>query len=137
MTVSEEFAQLIDDLGLGDYQESGGTIFLFAMPPSPDRAKAIAPYGGSGEADSRLPYDEPKIQIRCRSTNPAEAEADAQAVYDALTGLGMRLLPGGTWLQLVVCLQHGPVYIGLDSNRRHEFVINLRAEISRPTQHRV
>ncbi|MBA9003733.1 minor capsid protein [Thermomonospora cellulosilytica] len=140
MTLLEEFARLLELRGLGEYHEdgsAGGSIFLAALPSSPDRCKAIALYGG-GDADSRLAYDEPSLQVRCRgTTDPRTAEADAQQVYDALHGLGMLTLPGGTWLQLMLAKQSGPVYIGRDVNGRHEWTVNLQAEISRPTPHRV
>ena len=141
MTLLEEFAALADQLGLGTYHadgEAGGTIFLAALPSAPDEALAIARYGGT-EADSRLPYDEPSLQflVRGRRADVRTAEANAQAVYDALHGLGMRTLPGGMWLQLAVGTQGGPIYIGPDSNGRPEYTVNIRAEVRRPTPHRV
>jgi hypothetical protein len=140
VTLLEEFGQLLEQLGLGDFRAdgaAGGTVFLAALPTAPDRCKAVAIYGGS-ESDSRMPYDEPDLQIRCRgTTDPRTAAADAQAVYDQLHGLGRLTMPGGTWLQLVVGKQGGPIYIGRDANGRHEYTVNVRAEISRPTPHRV
>ena len=121
MTLLEEFAALAAELGLGTYRADGtpgGTIFLAGLPSTPDEAIAIGRYGGS-EADTRLPYDEPRLQFRVRgiSADVRTAEARAQAVYDALHGLGMRTLPGGTWLQLAVAAQGGPIYIGPDADR--------------------
>ncbi|MGH2820562.1 MAG: minor capsid protein [Actinomycetota bacterium] len=140
MTLLEEFAQLLHDRALGVFHAdgaAGGTIFLAALPTSPDRCKAVALYGGV-ESDSRLDYDEPRLQVRCRGgTDPRQAETDAQAVYDVLHGLGRVTLAGGTWLQLAVGIQAGPAYIGRDQNGRHEYVVNVRAEISRPTLNRV
>lgn len=140
MTLLEEFAQLLADRGLGVFHadgSAGGTIFLAALPTAPDRCKAIATYGGA-ESSVLLDYDEPRVQIRCRGTkDPRTAEADAQAVYDALHGLGYFTLPGGTWLQLAVGIQAGPVYIGRDENGRHEYVVNIRAEVSRPSANRI
>lgn len=137
MTLLEEFAALLAQRGLGTYEDDGGTIFLAALPAAPDVAIALARYPG-GESDSRLPYDEVNLQIRCRGDgDPRTAEGAAQAVYDELHGLGMITLPGGTWLQLAVGVQGGPIYIGRDQNGRHEFTVNLRAEVRRPTPHRV
>jgi len=138
----EELAQLLADRGLGTYHAdgtAGGTIYLLALPATPDRCMALAPYGqGATEADSRLPYDEIRFQVRCRgtATDARQAEADAQAVYDSLHGLGMLALAGGTWLQLVLGIQAGPIYMGRDKNGRHELAVNFRAEISRPTPNR-
>lgn len=140
MTLSEEFALLLADLGVGTYHQDGtpgGTIYLTALPTTPDEAIAIARYGGT-EADSRLPYDEVSLQVRARGTaaDARAGEALAQAAYDALHGCGYRRLPGGTWLQLAVCTGGGPAYIGRDENGRHEWTVNVRAEVERVTAHR-
>ncbi|MGH3323261.1 MAG: minor capsid protein [Streptomyces sp.] len=141
MTILEEFAALLELRALGTFKEdgsAGGTIFLAALPTTPDDAIAVARYGGP-ESDSRLPYDELALQIRVRgkANDARTAETKAQAVYDGLHGLGMLTLPGGTWLQLAIAAQGGPIYIGRDDNGRHEYTVNVRAEVSRPTTHRV
>lgn len=140
MTLLEEFAQLLDDLDLGTFKAdgtTGGTLYTTELPSTPDRCIAIARYGGS-DADSRLPYDEPSIQFRIRggAADARQAETDAQAVYDALHGLGMRELAGGTWLQLIVCKGGGPTYIGRDQSNRPEYTVNASAGISRATSNR-
>jgi hypothetical protein len=136
MTLLEEFAQLLEHLGLGTYTPEGvgGTIYLAALPTTPDECMAIARYGGS-ESDSRLPYDEPSMQVRVRGTaaDARTGEQQAQDVYDALHGLGSRELAGGTWLQLAIGVNGGPAYIGRDGNGRHEWTVNFRCEISRTT----
>lgn len=140
MTPLEEFAQLLEDLGLGAYNAdgaAGGKVFLAAAPSTPDRCITIARYG-AGEADSLNPWDEINLQFRLRGTaaDARTAENDAQALYDALHGLGPRYLAGGTWLQLAVGQAGGPVYIGRDSNGRHEYTVNLRCELQRTTANR-
>lgn len=140
MTLLEEVAALLDELGVGTYHAdgtAGGTIYLAALPSAPDRAIAVARYG-AGESDSRLGYDEVNLQIRTRGTrtDARTAEQDAQSVYDALHGLGERTLPGGTWLQLAVAGQGGPIYIGRDEAGRHEYTVNVRAELRRVTSNR-
>ncbi|MCC5580585.1 hypothetical protein IMZ11_33705 [Microtetraspora sp. AC03309] len=140
MTLLEELAQLLAGLGLGIYKvdgTAGGTIFLTVLPTSPDRAMAVARYGGA-ESDATDDYDEPSIQVRVRgpATDARIAEQDAQAVYDELHAIGSRSLAGGTWLQDVIGTQSGPIYIGRDQSGRPEWTVNLRCEISRPSPNR-
>lgn len=140
MTLLEEVARLLDQLGLGTYAEDGsGDICLVTLPDEPDEALAVARYAG-GESDSKLGHDSVNIQVRVRGLrNDATAgEARAQAVYDALHGLSSRTLPGGTWCSLVVCTQGGPVYLSRDQNGRHEWAVNARFELTaRQTANRV
>ncbi|WP_067184622.1 minor capsid protein [Microtetraspora niveoalba] len=140
MTLLEEFAALLAALGLGTYKadgSTGGTIFLTVLPASPDRAMAVARYGGP-ESAATDDYDEPSIQVRVRgpATDARIAEQDAQAVYDKLHAIGSRVLAGGTWLQDAIGVQSGPIYVGRDQNGRHEYTVNLRCEISRPSVNR-
>ena len=131
-TLLEEFQQLPTVLNLGL-----GPGFLARMPTAPDRCFAVARYGGP-ESSLALPYDEPSIQYRLRgpATDVRVAEADAELLYDALHGLGEIILPGGSWLQLAVGVQSGPIFIGQDSNGRPEYTVNIRAEVSRTSTNR-
>jgi hypothetical protein len=140
VTLLEEFAHLLADLGLGSYHadgSAGGTIYLNDAGQDVDSALVVNRYG-LGESSSTLPYDEPGIQVWIRdvATDSRVAEAKAHAVYGALHGLGNRTLAGGTWLQLAIGQQGGPNYIGRDGNGRHEWTVNVRAEISAPTVNR-
>lgn len=141
MTITEQIARLLDELGLGSYGADGtggleGSIYHNALPADPDRAMAVARYPGA-ESDSFNPWDEINVQVRCRGPAGEDtAEADAQAVYDHLHGLGMRLLPGGTWLQLAVGNQAGPIFVGRDANERPEWTVNFRMELLNPTMNR-
>lgn len=136
MTLLEELALLFQELGLGTYKpdDVDGTIFFPALPDTPDTCMALARYGGT-ESSSRDMFDEIRLQTRHRGTaaDARPAEASAQATYDALHGLGMRALPGGTELQLAIGTGSGPEYMGRDENRRHEYVNNFRVEVQRPT----
>lgn len=134
MTLLEELSQLLEDLDLGTYP---GNIFLTKMPSTPDSCLVVSRYGGR-ESSLADDYDEPSIQIRVRgpATDVRVAEQLAERVYDALHGLGSRTLAGGTWLQLMVGIQSGPIPIGQDSNGRTEYTVNVRAEISRASTNR-
>jgi hypothetical protein len=135
VTLLEELALLFEELGLGTYKpdDIDGTIYFPVLPDGPDTCLAIARYGGT-ESNSLLRFDEPRIQVRHRGTaaDARPVEAAAQATYDALHGLGMRTLPGGTELQLAIGIGSGPEYMGRDENRRHEYVNNFRVEVQRP-----
>jgi hypothetical protein len=141
MTLLEEWCTLLDELGLGTYIPSGlpgGDIFHTVLPPSPDVAMAAALYGGP-QSDSANGWDQPSIQVRVRGTaaDSRIAEQRAQAVYDLVNGLGERYLTsGGTWLQLALGAQAGPVYIGRDQNGRHEYTVNFGVDLDRPTSNR-
>ncbi|TQN26091.1 hypothetical protein FHX37_4629 [Haloactinospora alba] len=141
MTLTEEVANLLVSLDVGTYHADGtpgGTIYLTALPPRPDVALAVALYGGGSEASVLHPYDEPRVQVRTRGTaeDVRTGERLAQDAYDALHGLGMRTMPGGTWLQLAVGLQSGPAYMGRDDSGRHEWTVNVRIEVQRSTPNR-
>lgn len=140
MTVTEEFAQLLDVLGVGSYEPAAatGTVFLGKLPDSPALAIAVARYPG-GESDSKQGYDEVRVQFRVRGphTDYRVGEAKAQQVYDELHGLSNRTLPGGTWLTLCVGIQSGPIDIGPDATHRPEWTVNMRAELERITRYRV
>jgi minor capsid protein len=139
MTLLEEIAELLEELGLGSYNPGGpgGTIFLGAMPATPDAVVVLTRQPGR-ESDARLAYDEPLVQVRVRGTpeNATVAEARAQDIYDAVHGLANRRLPGNTWLVLSVGTQGGPVFVARDTNARDEWLVSLRMEVHRPTANR-
>lgn len=119
-----------------DPDGSGGDTFLDDMPSGPDAAVAITSYQTGVEPDSLLPYDEPRIQVRTRDTDPTAARTRCASIYSELHGLGPVDLPDGTRLILVVALQGGPTAIGKDQNGRMEYVANFRAEHRTPSAHR-
>lgn len=139
MTLLEEVAELLAELGLGTYDPdgSGGDIFLAAMPITPDAAVVLTRQAGA-ESDARLAYDEPVVRIRVRAVprNATSGEARAQAIYDAVHGLANRRLPGDTWLVSSVGTEAGPVYVGRDDDDRDEWAVTLRMELHRPTANR-
>jgi hypothetical protein len=131
MTLLEEVAELLEELGLGRYA-ADGDVFLVVMPDSPDAAVVLSRQAGR-ESDARLGYDEPVVRIRVRGApaNATAPEARGQAIYDAVHGLASRRLPGGTWLVSSIGTQAGPVYIGRDANGRDEWEVIVRMELAR------
>lgn len=132
-------ARYLDANGLVDYDPTGATgdCFLEAMPQTQagDLAVVLTLYDGM-EADSKLPYDEPRLQVRVRGTpDPRVSRARAQGIYSQLNGLGPIQLPDGTRLQLCYAMQT-PASMGIDSLGRHEHTTNYQVEIVAPTVHR-
>lgn len=107
------------------------------MPPTPDEAVVLTIYDDGSESDSKLGYDEPRVQVRVRGTkDPRVSRQRCKAIRDELHGLGETTLPDGTSLILSVALQNAPASIGIDANGRHEHSCNFRMEIRAVTPHR-
>jgi hypothetical protein len=136
LVLEEELALLLQELSLGTYKptEPGGNLYWPVAPSEPDECTTLALYGGS-ESSSLDPYDEPRLQVRCRgdAVDPRVPKRRADAIYAALHGLGHQPLAGGTELQLAIGIGSGPEYMGRDANGRHEYVVNFRVEVYRPT----
>ncbi|MFD3929686.1 minor capsid protein [Streptomyces sp. NPDC058614] len=133
-------ARHLQDKGLVTYRPStpGGDLFLETMPPAPDEAVALTIYDDGKESDSKLAYDEPRVQVRVRGTkDPRVSRQRCAAIRSELHGLGPLTLPDGTDLILSVALQNAPASIGIDANGRHEHVANFRMEHLAVTEHRV
>ena len=132
-------ARHLQNNGLGTYQPNGvgGDIFIESLPSTPDVCTVLTLYGGP-EPDARLPYDEPRLQVRCRGTqDPRISRARAQAVYELLQGARRLTLPDGTYVVLVRALQSRPASMGQDEQRRHEHSINFQLDgTSSPTTNR-
>jgi hypothetical protein len=135
----EQWAALLDELGLGTYlpDAAGGSIFLLALPRDPAAVLAVTVVPGP-PADGRHGFDEPTILVRVRGApnDPAGTARRAQQVFDVLHGLGKRTLPGG--LRLVRCFaaQAGPVWVGRDEQGRHEWSVSMSTEIRGSTINR-
>ena len=138
MSLTDDLAQLLHDLGLGTYDAPGGTstIFLNELPAEPARAIAVALYPGPA-GDAKLALDEPRVQLAVRDDDARTAETAAEAVYGALVGLRNRALASGSWLVLCHPVQSGPVWMPATERGRTRYVINLALHLHRPTPHRV
>ncbi|MFC9847794.1 minor capsid protein [Streptomyces sp. NPDC060223] len=132
-------ARHLESKGLVSYQTatSGGDCFLEALPDKTDEAVALTIYDDGREPDSKLAYDEPRVQVRVRGTSdPRVSRQRCAAIRSELHGLGPLTLPDGTELILSVALQNAPASIGTDENGRHEHVANFRMEHRSVTEHR-
>ncbi|MCX5197227.1 minor capsid protein [Streptomyces sp. NBC_00249] len=139
-------ADLLDGLarylaarGHGTYDPTGasGSIFIEALPSSPDTCVVLTVYDDGGEADTRLGYDDVPLQVRVRgTTDPRVSRQLAQAIRSELHGLGETVLPDGTGL-ILARANHAVAALGTDENRRHEHVVNLKLHVRSVTTHRV
>lgn len=123
--------------GLTYSETAGGNVFMGALPGgTPNRAVAVIPVGGF-DADSKLPYSMPSVQIIVRGDEDPRWALDTwQAIYSALQGLRNITLPDGTWLVSCLAQQSGPIHIGRDDNRRFQYGMNLVTEVLEPTAER-
>lgn len=141
--IAAALAIYLSSLGIVDYQEEeGGDCFIHRLPAAPDEAVMVTAYGANPlQHSATLGYDEPTVQVHVRgTTDPRTAETRAQEVYDELQGLSHVTMASGSEHEARViscrCLQTGPVYLGVDEARRHEFVVNTALHIRNQTAHR-
>jgi hypothetical protein len=130
-------ARLLADHQLATYDPEGvnGDLFVETMPPGPDAAVALWLYDGAAP-DARNAYDRVRLQVRVRGgPDPRISRRRAHAIYSTLHGLAGIELPDGTWLVLAAA-RGTPAPMGLDSNGRHEHVVNFDLDLSAPTDHR-
>jgi hypothetical protein len=123
--------------GLNYETASGGNVFNGFEPPRPDRIVAVLPSGGY-DADTKLAYDTPSVQIIVRSdaSSPLWALDMWDAVYDKLHGFRNKTLVNGIYVVSIIAIQSGPIHIGKDDNGRLRYGMNLQTEIRNPTQER-
>jgi len=134
MAFVDALAQYLETAGVGNYNETGvgGDLFINVLPGTPDNAIGLFTTGGP-QADAKHGYDSPTIQIRVRGQrDPRPPMNRAESIYKLLHGLDNTLLTDGTLIVNCLCLQSAPVYIGQDSNQRHEYTLNFLFE-TRPT----
>ena len=141
MSLAQSIAMLIGDETDGVeglvYDETGqANVFVGYLPQRPNRCVAVIPTGGF-ESDSKLPYDNPSIQILVRGDeDPRWALDTAGAVYSLLQGKRNQDLPDGTRLISLIAIQSGPAHVGKDDNGRFQYAMNYQGEVRNPTSER-
>jgi len=138
-------ADLLDGLarhlaarGLVAYDPAGasGDCFIESLPSTPAVCVVLGVYDDGAEQDSRIGYDTVAVQVRVRgTTDPRTSRARALAIRSELHGLGPVVLPDGT--ELLLAVARNVAGLGVDDNRRHEHVFNLRMQVRSVTAHRV
>lgn len=142
MGILDGLARHLDAQGLATWSDTGilsgdWPVAIDTLPQSPDQIIVLSGYGGP-DADSKLGYDLPRVQVRVRGgPDPRTSRDRCLAIYGALQGLGPVTLPDGTLLLSCIGLQSSPQTMGTDSNNRHEHVINFECEIRAVTTNRV
>jgi hypothetical protein len=119
------------------YSASGGAnVFVDDLPTEPDVAVGVYIQPGP-EADSKLPYDSPGVQIQVRGTSdPTVGLTLWWAIYSELHALRNVTLPDGTYLVSAIAEQSSPVRMGADGSGRQVYGMNLRTEIINRTRER-
>lgn len=134
----DEIAQYLHAAGIVTYDPTGinGDCFISVLPSSPDNCVAIYPTGGY-QADNKLGYDFPTVQIIVRGTqDPRPAYTRAQNIYDKMQNFYGQFVDGGTPILRCYGIQSGPIHLGADAKGRHEYSLNFELEVRNKTEHR-
>jgi hypothetical protein len=129
MSVAEDIGSYLTSQGEVE-GATGWTVGYEFMPDSPDKVILItgtggpAPHGWSG-------VDEyyPTFQVRGRGDTPTDTKNKLKSIYDVLHKK-INLTIDGTEYKYILAIQSSPIFIGQDTNRRHEYTQNYRAGIN-------
>lgn len=127
-------AAYLDSLDFGEWlpDAAGGTIYVNRVPDAPDALLSLFATGGFGDTgDFDEAHPNPTVQLRVRDTGAVGAETEAWALYDALNRLHNVTLDDGTHIIEARAMQE-PTWLDRDTNRRTEYVFNVRFTIIRP-----
>jgi len=135
--IIDGMAEYVGDNVTGlSFSETGGNVFVDALPDAP--ARAVGVYGNDGdEADSLLPYDAPRVQIMVRSDrDPRWGLNMWQDIYNFIHGKRDVTLPDGTYMVYALVERSGPDHLQPDDQGRHQYGMDIRTEIYNPTSER-
>lgn len=126
MPILDDIATHLETAGVGE-ASTGWPIVKGSMPEDPDGSggnKCIAVYELPGEAPieaSTTPIDLPGIQVKVRG-EPEDYEAARAKMQDVIDALSDATIAG-----YVFCYQatSAPLALGLDGNRRPQFVMGF------------
>lgn len=129
-------AEYLEGKGLGTFDEDGnaGDIFIDTLPEEPD--ECISLFSSiSPQADSKLGYDFPVIQVITRANHPLTAFSRGRDVYNALHGLTKADF-GGVHVVSCIARQSSPQSLGKDDNRRAEYSLSYEFDVRNNSEHR-
>ena len=107
----------------------GTSLFLYNLPMGVENAvsvvqtSAASPIRTMGAALSAPVADVPAIKVEVRNASHLDGETKVKAVIDALDFYSGTM---GSTEYLLVTLDYGPVYRGLDENNRHQWSLMFR-----------
>lgn len=100
----------------------GTDIFKGYQPPSPDNCITLYEYGGPPpEIVGNIEH--PMVQVRIRNTSYSTGSTKANTVLKTLHNMHEKTING--WHYLFVEAMQSPEHLGVDPNKRHEWVINF------------
>jgi len=121
---------------VGAYSTDVTGIYVFLVPPSPNRIVTLSSYGLGDDAT----YSDTTtgLQVRTRSVDqdPRDAIDLDAAIADVLLGRYPFDLPTGVHIQTAQRTS-GPTSLGQDDNLRWEFSSNYSLGLHRPGTHRL
>lgn len=125
-SLMERIAEHIDDIGLGKYDRDGttGTIFVEALPNTPDNCIAIYNRYGQFTVDGTRLME---IQLLVRDRVRMNAHIIGCKLVKAFYHKDMLKL--GEYTVIECECESSPIFIGSDGQDRYEFSINLKMEV--------
>lgn len=135
-TIVSGVAELIGTSGINGLRwnpvSGGGSVYADVVPPKPDLCVVVTLFGGDYEYASGLSGDRlTTVQIRVRAKHTGTASVLAARIGDLLWGTrdgAVLTLADTQQVDVVQASVEGPVFMGIDTNERPEYVLryNLR-----------
>ena len=116
--VSAGVGTLATDLFLGPMPMGVANCLAVALMNSGSPIRAMGAVSGAPVADT------PGFQVTVRHTDHTAGETRVKAVIDAFDFYSGTI---GATPYLLITLEYGPVYLGLDENNRHRWTLTFRA----------
>lgn len=141
--IAAAYARHLGSLGIVSFEPThGGDCFIVHMPDKPKAAVCITP--GPGPHDGSLaPVDTTALQFRVRGEHPIDVRAPyarALAIHHALDGMDLVTLdeggPDEVHVISTVAVGSTPGFIGFDTHKLPEWVVNVLARHHAPSAHR-
>jgi len=104
----------------------GFTLRLGASTDTPDNLIVVREYMGAmphyNHSLTGIGYENPRLQIECRSKNYLQARTTAEAIYRKLATVSEQVLSGCRYLRITPL--QSPFLMGRDANGRERIIFN-------------